>query len=806
MGMFLRDLRYGFRILVKNPGFSIIVIICLALGIGACISIFSIIYGYVLRPLPFPDPDQITMVWETFRPREIQTGQVSYPNLEEWRTRNHVFEEIGAFHPAQYTLTGVELPERLAGALVDAEFFTTLGIEASRGRLFTSEDCQPGAQNVVILSNGFWRRQFGADERVIGQTVTLDENIFTVIGVLPYDFNFPFAISDAEIWTTTALEPFAFDHREYPMFLAIGRLKDRIKLRDAQAEMNAIALQLEEEYPDTNREHGFNLVPLHRQVTGRIRPLLYILFGATVMVLLIACTNVANMLLARSSRRRSGMAIRAAMGAGRYRLIGQLLTESVLMSLIGGGLGVLLATWGVDAVVVLIPPAISYSPAIGINIPVLIFTLFISVATGLLFGAAPALQSSRVCLSTALNDVRGITSTGGPYRLRHGLVVVETALALVLLIGAGLLIRSFDQMMDTDPGFDPEKVLTFQMSRDWSDYHVEYRADFYLEASERLASLPGIVSAAAGTAMPLSYGFRAPFLIEGQPEPGLGEKPTCRYLSVTPTYFEALEIPLIHGRIFTNADRRDQPGVIIINRAAAEAFWPDEDPIGKRIIPDVDITEFDPTTYEVIGIVADVKDIRLDVESSTCIYVPCTQQTWPNMTFALRTEGDPMTVAQAVRNELSEMTDEATFGFAPLAWTLDRSIIQRRFPMVLLSIFAALALILAAAGIYGMLSYTVVLKTHEIGIRMALGSQPGGILRMILKQGIMLVVTGVVIGALVTLAASRVLKSMLYGISTTDPITFTCVSLLLIGVASIACYLPTRRATKIDPAITLRYE
>ncbi len=801
-----RDLRIGSRILRRNPGFSALVLLCLGLGIGATTSIFSVINAVVFKPLPFEEPDRLAMVWETFWTRNILEGGVSYPNLDEWRERNQAFSDIGAFHPVRHTLTDLELPERILGGRADSRFFPTLGVDAVLGRLFAAEDEEMGATEVVLLTDRIWRRLYDADPDVTGRVLQLDGRGHTIIGVLPPDFDFPVRVAGAEVWTSTTTEFVEKEQRAWPVMTAVGRLKPGVRLKDAQEQMATLALQLQEDYPETNTEHGFNIVSLQSQTSARVRPLLLLLLGSVALVLLIACTNVANLLLARARGRRSQLAVSAAIGAGRSDLIRQMLSESMLLGLIGGGIGVLIALLGTEALVALIPADFPRIEEITVNGPVLFFTLALSLLTGFVFGMVPAFQASRVDPASSLNEA-GRQTAGRKHNLtRQTLVVVEVALALVLLTGAGLLIRSFGRMMDVDPGFDAENVLTFSMSRDWSDYHILNRADFYLDLSERLAGLPGIEAAGAGTAIPLSGGFRATFTHEGQRDVPNSERPLTQYLSVTPSYFAALRIPLVRGRWFLSQDERDHPGVVLINQAAAEAFWPDEDPLGRRIYPDVDITEIDPTEFEVVGIVGDVRNIGLDVDAGPCIYVPCTQQTWPNMTFAVRTRGDPMMAATAVRGEVLAMTDEASFSFRPLGGTLTRSITQRRFPMMLLGFFAAIALILAAAGIYGVLSCMVAERTREVGIRMALGAQPSQVVNMFIRQGMRLVLIGAAAGLLAALALARVIEGMLFNTPPADPGTHIIMIVILMMAAFGACYLPTRRAALIDPVETLRSE
>jgi putative ABC transport system permease protein len=800
------DLRYALRSAARSPGFTTVVVLCLALGIGANTVMFSIVNSVLLRPLPYQDPGPLTVVWETYRTRNMLHGGVSYPNLAEWRARNQVFEEIGGFRPAAHSLGGIDVPERVRGGRVTAGFFQVLKVSAAIGRTFLPEDDDVGAENVVVLSDGLWRRHFGGDPTAVGRTLQLDGIDHTVVGVLPPGFDFPVRVGNSEVWTPAALDVPGQYERAWPMLAAIGRLRPGVTLEGAQAAMDAIGRQLEVEYPETNTEHGFNLVSLHRQVTGSVAPLLMLLLGAVGFVLLIACANVANMTLARGGVRKTELAVRAALGAARGRLVQQLLTESLVLSLMGGVFGSLLAVGGVRVLVGIMPPDSPRVQEIGVDPWVWAFALAISVLTGVIFGTLPAVLSSRSISVTSLKEGTRGSRGVGHRRFRHGLLVAEVALALVLSVGAGLLIRSFRQMVNVDPGFEPAGVLTFNVAARWQDYPMDQRAAFYRDVTERLEGFPGVERAAAGTAMPLSGGFRASFTIEGQPEPERGTSPVTRYLSVTPGYFETLGISLRSGRVFTESDRRDAPGVVLVNEAAARAFWPDEDPIGQRIRPDVDITDADPDVLEVVGIVGDVTDLTLDAEAGPCIYVPYQQQTWPYMSFALRATVDPVSLVDAVRREIGPMTREPLFAIHALDRNLDRSVVARRFPMAVLAVYATMALVLAAAGIYGVLSYSVAQRRFELGVRMVLGAQREGLVGMVLKQAMGLVTLGVGIGLIATLAVTRLMQSMLFGVTHTDPITIGGVVLLLSVVALAACYGPTRRAASVDPVESLRSE
>ena len=804
MSTLLQDFAFALRVLKRQPGFAFIVVLTLGLGIGANTAIFSVLSGVLLRPLPFHEPEQLVVAWETYRPREIMEGAVSYPNLEEWQARTSSFESLAGFHPEAHTVTGMGLPERVRAARVTHGLFPLLGVIPSEGRTFLPEDDLEGAPDVAMVSFLFWQNHFYGETFTGEQTITLDGKVFTVVGVLPEGFSIPLIVSDAEIWTPAAQDFVSFYHREWPRLIVLGRLAPGKTVKMAAAEMERVALQLETAFPETNAEHGANVVALQRQVAAGSEQVLWLLLGAVGLVLLIACVNVTNLLLARGAGRAKEMSIRAALGAGRARAMRQVLTESTILGLAGGVLGLLLVLATIKSLVALIPPNTPRLDEVGVDWRVLGFALGVSLLTSLLVGIVPAIRSSRHDLQSSLKEGRQHSMVGGRQRLRRVLVTAEVAIALVLLVGGGLLARSFGEMLNVNPGFNPENVLTFQMTTGWSEMQVNQRAAFYSEVVERVANLPGVESAGAGTAMPLSGGFRTSFVWDDRPEPPRGEAPGVRYFSITPTYFETLQIRLLRGRTFNSLDLRDAPGVVVVNETAANRFWPDEDPIGKRIRPSVDITSSDPVVYEIVGVVGDVKDLKLDVDASPTIYAPCTQQTWPNMGFALRTAGDPMALVGPVRTLLAEMTQEATFRFATLDQTLDRSVLERRFPTILLGVFATLALGLSAVGIYGMLAYSVVQRTHEIGVRMALGAQTPRVFALVLKEGAVLVVVGMAIGAVGALAATRLITSILFNVSTTDPLTFFGVSIVLLLAACVACYLPTRRATKVDPLIALR--
>jgi putative ABC transport system permease protein len=808
MNSLLQDTRFAIRMLAKNPGFATITLITLVLGIGANTAIFSVINAVVLRPLPFEKPEQLVIVRETEQADDSGAGLASYPNFEDWRSQSHVFEDMAAFHASSFTLTGGDQPERITGAAVSASFFPLLRVKPTMGRTFQPGDDLSGAENVAIVSHSFWQRHFADATRLAGSALTLDGRSYAVVGVLPAGFSFPVRVSEAEVWTSMALDADTFPRGAHSLQV-VARLKPGVSVTRAQAEMDTIARQLEQQYPDTNTGRGIHLISLHERVVGDIRPALAVLLGAVGLVLLIACANVGNLLLARSARRTRELAIRVALGAGRARLISQLLTESVLIGLVGGVLGLLLAVWGTQVLLTTLPADLPRLHTVDFDGRVLTFTLVISLLAGVLFGLAPALAASRVDLHESLKEGGRTPIPRRGRRLRSVLAVSEIALSFVLLIGAGLLLRSFQRLTDVDPGFGPDNVLTFRMSVPLAQYSDPHgRADLYRQVLDRMEALPGVQSVGAAAALPLEHArIELTFEVVGRPQPAPGQDPRARYNSVSAHYFRTLGIPLRKGRLFTDQDGRDSPGVTIINEAMARRFWPTEDPIGQRLRPSATLSDDEPEHFEIVGIVGDVRDRALGTPAMPCMYFPYQQQTWPFVTFALKTSVDPLTLAGAVVSEVAEVTrTEAAYGFKTMEQQLADSIDQPRFLVLLLGIFASVAVILAAAGIYGVLSCSVAQRTHEIGVRMALGAQQGRVMRLVLKQGCTLATVGLAIGLVASFAGSRVLSRLLYGVGTTDPVTFVGVSLLLGAVALLACYIPAHRATKVDPMVALRCE
>ena len=804
MDSILQDLRYASRSLLRSRSFAFIAILTLALGIGANTAIFSVLDGVMLKPLPFIEPDRLVVPWETFQPREIMTGTVSYPNLKEWEARNRVFDGMAGMHPEPYTLTGRGLPERIQGARVTAAFFPLLGVRPAQGRLFLPEDDEEGALDVAIVSQGFWTRHFGESPLEGDETLILSERPHNIVGILPAEFDFPLGVSGAEIWTPAALDFVSYYHREWPRLLPLARLRDGVRIVDAQADMERVALELAEEYPETNEEHGAKVVSLMRQIPSRVSGQLMILLGAVGLVLFVACMNVANLLLARGMDRQRELGVRSALGAGRWRMIRQLVTEGLLLSVVGGALG--LAWVGTDLLVGLLPENYPRVGDIGVDVRTLAFAFGVSIFTCLLAAVLPAIQ-------TAGRDIHGTLKDGGRgsftkkhQRVRHILVVSEVALAVVVLVGAGLLVRSFQQMNAVDPGFDPEGVLTFRVAKGWSEMQVYDRAVFYGEAVEEIASLPGVMAAGAGSILPIEGRFSATFQHDGEPELPRSERPLTQYASVTPSYFEALGIPILRGETFSIRNQRDGPGVILINEAAAREFWPDEDPVGQFIRPDVDITDVDPVLFEVVGVVGNVRDQGLDVEPSPIMYVPHTQQTWPAMAVAVRSNVEAAVLIPQIRSVINDLSQEASFSFRELDEVLAQTTEERRFLTLVMGLFGLLALTLAGVGVFGVLSYSVAQRTREMGLRRALGAEGSSVYGLVTRESLVLLLLGGVMGIGGSVFANRLVASLLFRVEPTDAVTYLATLGLLVLSGFLASYIPARRATRIDPMVALKAE
>jgi putative ABC transport system permease protein len=808
MGTLLQDIRYGLRMLWKHPGFTIISVLALALGIGANSAIFTVVNAVLLRPLPFEQPERLVTVLSRNEREATVSGSHSYLNFTDLRDQNQVFDSVGAYTASTFFFIGNEGPERVNGALLSADMFAVLRARPALGRAFTREEDQLGAKRVAVISHNLWQRRFGGDSKVLGQDVTIGSTPATIIGVMPKGFRFPISM-DAECWMalTPALNEGIIQSRGAVFLGVVARMKEGVSIEQAQAESTTIASRLAAQYPDSNAGQGIALQSTHERVVGDLRPALLVILSAVGFVLLIACANVANLLLARASSRHKEIAIRTAMGASRGRIIRQLLTESLMLSLMGGAAGLLLALWGVDLLVAATPADIPRVSEVGLDARVLAFTAGVTLLTGLFFGLAPALQASKSDLNEGLKEGgRGSTESLRSNRVRSTLVVVEVALSLVLLVGAGLLIQSFWRLLEVKPGFDPEKVLAADVSLLRKDYpRTEQYVTFYQEAIERLGAMAGVEAAGAVDPLPLSNSFEAySFQVEGRPASPPGEEPGADFRIASPGYFRAMGIPLVKGRIFNERDTMDTPHVILISEAFARRFFPNEEPLGKRL----QVGDGQSRPREIIGIVGDVRHAGLDQEPEPEFYVSYLQKPTSSMSVVVRASGaDPAALAPSLRGVIGQINkDQPVYNVRTMRQLLSESVARRRFNMLLLGVFAGVALLLAAIGLYGVMSYSVTRRTHELGIRIALGAQAGDVLRLVVGQGMTLALIGVVAGLVAAYFATRAMATLLFGVGTTDLWTFAGVALLISAVAFLASYLPARRATKVDPMVALRYE
>jgi putative ABC transport system permease protein len=804
------DLRYGFRMLRKSPGFTAVAVVSLALGIGANTAIFSVVNALLLKSLPYKDPERIVLVWGNVPAEGNARDQVSATDVDDWRHQNSVFEDVTTYSNWSATFLDGGEPERIAGTQVGDGFFSVMRGTPLLGRTFLPEEQEDGRDNVLVLGYGLWQRRFGGDATIVGRKVNISGKPYTVVGVMPADFRpLPASLIDppGQFYRPVA-EAHDETQRSARHLRAIARLKPSVTLAQAQSEMNVIASRLEHEHAEHNTGYGVHLATLPEDTVGGLRPTLLMLFGAVVFVLLIACANVGNLLLARSTTRQKEIAIRAALGAARVRLVRQLLTESVLLALAGGVLGFLFALWGRALIVAFgsrVTPLLSDIP---LDARVLLFTLALSFATGIAFGLAPALRVSRPDLTESLKDgSRGAGASEGRSRLRSFMVVAEMALALVLLVCAGLLVKSMLRLRAVDPGFEPTHLLTMNVALPSSRYReLSAQTAFFKQLDARVATLPGVAAAGATSVLPLSGNFDGRGLaVEDQPRPRGQELSVDLYIA-TPGYLRAMQIPLLKGRALDEHDTSTAPLVALVNETMARQLWPNQDPLGKRVkFPG---SEKNPQPWRtVVGVVRDVKQYGLDREDRMQLYLPEEQYPTSEMTLVVRATSDAGPLAAAVRQEVHALDGLlAVFDVKTMDELLADSIALRRFSMLALGLLAALALTLAAVGIYGVMAYSVTQRTHEIGVRMALGAQSSDVLRLIVRQGLALAFIGIGTGTVAALALTRLLASLLFGVSTSDPLTFVVVPALLALVALFACLIPARRATKVDPIIALRYE
>ncbi len=803
-----QDLRYGLRMLNRKPGFTLIAVITLALGIGANTAIFSVVMAVLVRPLPFREPEALVSFQASNERVGVGHGFLSQSDVLDFRRQAESFEQIVAWDTSPINLSGTGRPERLEGVSVTTNFFQTLGAQPLLGHDFSPEDGSPSS-NRVIIGYGLWRRQFGGDPGVIGRRISLggDTDRSIVVGVMPAGFDFP---QRAELWMPYDIDPADTPRGGYRNERVFGRLKRGVTIQQAQSEIHSIAQNLARQYPDTNSGWDVRLVSFREYLFGSATVALPLLLGAVGLVLLIACTNVANLQLARAAARRKEIAVRLALGATRARIIKQLLTEGMLLALAGGALALLLAEWGVYALRAVGPESMPRLTEAAINAQALEFTAFLSILTGVIFGLVPALQASRPDLNEALKDAgRSNTTTPHRNRLRMLLVVSQTALALVLLVGAGLLIKSFWKLQRVSPGFETENVLVAGIALNNLEYPLNdpRRAVYFQQAAQRLASLPGVESVGAVSHLPLGgREMSLPFQIKGRPPLAGKVEPIADIRIITPSYFDTLGIPLKRGRVFTEQETK-QP-LFVVNDSFAHRFFPAGDALGQRLSVGPFGFEGDTFDGKVIGVVADVKARGLEAEARPEIYLSYLHNSlFPIMQFVIRTSIAPNRMGESARRALQAIDpNQVVYNVKPLRQFLTDSTAQRRFTMLLLLTFAAIAVILASAGIYGVMSYSVVQRTQEIGIRLALGARSSDVLKMIIKQGMSPALIGVVIGLTAAFALTRVMASLLFGVSATDPVTFLLVSTLLAAVALFACFIPARRATRVDPAAALKYE
>lgn len=804
MGTIFQDIRYGIRSLGKHPGFTAIAVITLALGIGANTAIFSVVNAVLLRPLPFDDPERIVWVWDT-QP-QLSTTPAALPDFIDWKEQNRSFEHLAAYQSGNMFLDAGDGSSATRVGLVTPEMFSVFHVSPILGRTFSAEETQPERFRVAVLSHSMWQNRFGSDPNVSGRTIELSGAAYTIIGVMPAGFSYP---DRAEIWRPLVIDPAKLDRGPHYLHV-VGRLKPGVTLAQAQADMSTIAARLSQQYREKNAGHGVKLEPLTNVVVGDIGLALYVLLGAVGFVLLIACANLANLMLARVGARQKEIAVRTALGAGRLRIVRQLLTESIMLAIGGGVVGLLLAIWAVSWVVSLSADTIPRVHEISVDPRMAGFTLLVSVVTGVLFGLAPAIQVSRPDLTDALKESGRGTAGHRRNRLRSALVVSEVALSLVLLVGAGLMIRSFAKLNQVDPGFKPAQVMTLGVTLLRSKYpEDEQVAQLYSQILERAANAPGVLSAGAISDLPLTgSNISDSFTIEGRPPIAKEAEPSTEYHVVTPRYFESMGIPLLSGRDVAPTDTRQSPNVVVINDVFARRHFGGENPLGHRLR--LQGQERDPLL--IVGVVSNVRNIGLDEQPTPEAYVPFLQDPlFPtyqrSMTIVARTKSDPGAIAGTLRAALTSVDKSLpVYALKPMTEHLRDSLARRRFNLILLSIFSGVALALAAVGIYGVISYGVTQRTHEMGIRMALGAQPRDVLKLVVRQAMMLALAGVGIGLLASWALTRLMKGLLFGVSVTDPMTFVAIALLMTLIALLACLIPARRATKVDPLVALRYE
>jgi len=817
MDTIMQDVRYGVRTLIKNPMFTLVAALALAIGIGANSAIFSVVDALLVRPLAYKDADRLVFIWHHYPRLQLAQASISPPSYIEYRDLNNSFEQVAAGTTWSTNLTGAGDPEHLEGAQITYNLFATLGVEPTIGRSFLPEEDRPGSNDVVILSDGLWHRRFGGDPQIVHRTINLDGRAYTVVGVLPPGFRF---LQPVDVYTPIGFTPdrLADQSHGWEYLVVVARLKPGITFAGASADMDALADNLRPRFYQANGDWGITVVPLREQLVGDFRAALLLVFGAVGCVLLIACANVANLLLARASSRNKEVAIRMALGASRVRIVRQLLTESVLLSSVGGVIGLAIAYWSTRALVASVPEGITGFlmnwDQIGVNASVLGFTLVVCVATGIAFGLAPALQCSRPDLNDSLKE-GGRSGNEGSRRnpLRSLLVVFEIAVAVILLVGSGLLIKSFIRLREVNPGFDPSRVLTMQLSLPKLKYSDDSRISaFFSQMLEQVGSLSGVEAAAVITTLPMSDDhWNATFFVEGLQRAPDEPAPHGDPHMISPDYFKVLRIPLLRGRYFTDADTSDSMQVCIVDQTLADQYWPDQDPIGKRIAAGFEGSRQGPKWRSVVGVVGHVKSYGIAGKSKVQYYFPESQSARDRMNLVLRTKTEPTSLTASVRDAIARIDpDQPVHRVGTMEQIVANSTLQKRFLLFLFGSFSAVALLLAAIGVYGVVSYSVSQRTHEIGIRMALGASSTTVIGMVVKQGLVLTVVGLSAGLgsayVAGVLLGSALRSQLFSVGIHDPITFAAIALVLGVVALMACFIPARRATRIDPMVALRYE
>ena len=806
MESLLNDFRYAIRSIIKRPGFAAIAVVTLALGIGANTAIFSTVNALLLNPLPFPEQNRVVAIWDKNPKNGMEHNEVTMANYLDWRAQNQSFAHLALERWWSTNLTAGDTPERVQGFLVTANFLDVLGVKPVKGRNFVEEENQPGKDGVAIITDSLWQRRFGSDPNIVNKTITTNGVVRTVIGVLPADFNYP---KGAEVYAPIALTPELMKNRGFHSYYVIAKLKPGVSLKAAQAEMDTITARLAAQYPETNVGLGASVYPIVADTVRQYSAALWVMMGAVGFVLMIACANVANLMLARATGRQKEIALRTALGASRWRIVRQLLVESLIIALIGGTLGVLVGVWGIDLLKASNPgEAAKFAPGwknLGINLPVLLFTLGLSLLSGLIFGLAPAWQASKPDLNDALKE-GGRNSSSGSRRLRSLLVISEVALSLVLLIGAGLSFRSFLAMLKTNPGFNSDGVLTMNLNLPVAKYKDgNARAAFFTDLLQRVKTVPGVQSAAVVNYLPLGGANASDdFLVEGQPEPKAGDENTGRYRVCTPDYFQTMGISILKGRPFTDQDRAGSKPVIIVNETLARRYWPNGDAVGKRMRFSGPLDK--APWMEVVGIAQDVKH-ELNLPVTPDYYTPHAQDPWNAMVLVARTTVEPGSMAGPIRQQVLAIDrDQPVYGVYTMNEVRAISVTLYTFAFATISIFATVALVLASIGIYGVMAFAVSQRTQEIGIRMALGARAMDVLKLVITNGMSLAVIGVIAGLVGSFGITRLMASLLFDVSPTDLVTFALVTAGLLLVALIACYIPARRATKVDPLVALRYE